>query len=295
MPAGMTTTGSLSDSLQFIVDGARMVREYPPVMVKLSDRQKLKEGEGLTWDEISVSQIDAQDIQETTELDNPQQLVDTLFSLTPTVSGVQTRITDRAKRRVAKKTLAQTGGLMQNAIERKKDKDGLTVLDASAISRGGAGTTLTHGHVAAAVATVKHGNLQEASKSPIYTVLHSNQRYAIQQEILAGVGTYTIPTGLSESVFRSGFSGSIAGSELYIDDNIEIDGLGDAKGGVFAREGLVYVQGHDVRGEEMRRPQTGGGATDMFLYDEYIFGERLAGNTGGWIVEMYFDATTPTS
>lgn len=295
MPAGMTTTGSLSDSLQFIVDGARKVREYPPKVVKLSDRHKLKEGEGLNWDEISISQLDAQDITETTELDNPQQLVDTLFSLTPVISGIQVRLTDRARRRVAKKAMAQTGGLMQAAIERKKDRDGLTVIDASSISPVGAGTTLTHGHIAAAVARVKNGNENEPSASPVYTLLHSYQVYAIQQEILSGVGTYAIPDGLTEDVFRSGFMGSIAGSELYVDDLITIDTNDDAKGGVFAREGLVYVQGHDVRGEEMRRPQTGGGATDEFLYDEYVFGERQAGNSGGWVVEIFSDASTPTS
>jgi len=62
-------------------------------------------------------------ITETTILDNPQQISDTLLSITPTVIGIETLITDRVAMRITKKGYSKLGGLAQNAIQRKKDQD----------------------------------------------------------------------------------------------------------------------------------------------------------------------------
>jgi hypothetical protein len=55
---------------------------------------------------------------------------------------------------------------------------------------------------------------------------------------------------------------------------------------------IVGVQGHDLKKETRRMPHIGGGADDIFMYDEYAYGERSPGN---WLYEIYSDATTPTS
>jgi hypothetical protein len=47
-----TTTGSLADSQEFIIDSARIVREYEGVFMRVTDVQKLEENTGLSWDEI---------------------------------------------------------------------------------------------------------------------------------------------------------------------------------------------------------------------------------------------------
>lgn len=83
--SGYTTTSSLSDSLDSVVAAARIVREYEGVMPQLVDKQTLGEGTGLTWNEITLGQLTAQAVSETTELDNPQQLSDLNFPLTPSV------------------------------------------------------------------------------------------------------------------------------------------------------------------------------------------------------------------
>ena len=129
MPSGWTTTGSLADSLPTVIDSARIVREFEAVIPRLVDRVTLPEGAGLNWDEISLSKLTAQTVTELTILDNPQQLVDTLFSVTPTVVGIQTLITDRTKRRISKQVAAKMGSLAGNAMERKKDTDGIAILD----------------------------------------------------------------------------------------------------------------------------------------------------------------------
>ena len=291
MPTGNTTTSSLADSLPIVIDGARIVREYEGTYNRVVDKQTLPAGTGLSWDEISLSQLTATQVTESTVLDNPQQLVDTLFTITPTVIGIQTLFTDRVQRRIAKVAWAKTGTLAQNAMNRKKDEDFLTMLDGATTSLGGAGTTNTFGLISAAVSRIT-GNATEPASGPIFAVLHPYQIKDIQDEIVAGVGTYTVPTGMTEDVYRKGFSGTIANANVFADGNLTVDSSDDAKGGVFAREAIVLVQGHSPRNESRRRPEIGGGADEMFMYDEYGLGERSAGN---WLYEIYTDALSPTS
>ena len=295
MATGNTTTGSLADSLPSIRNSARIVREYEGVMPKVVDRYTLGEGEGLSWSEISLSQLSAQSVTENTDLDNPQQLVDSLFSVTPVISGVHTIITDRVRQRIDRKALARIGVLSQNAIQRKKDEDGIAVLDGATTSLAGAGVTLTSGHVSAGVSRVKHGGGTEPSTGDVHIVLQPFQIKDLMDEIVAGVGTYLVPAGLSDEVYRRGYVGTVKsafGANLWSDGNITVDSSDDAKGGIFAREAIVLVQGHSPRTETQRRPQTGGGADALWIYDEYAYGERSAGN---WLFEIYSDATSPTS
>lgn len=292
MASGYTTTGELADSLPTIIASARIVREYEGVMQRLVTPESLGEGEGLTWHEVSFAQLNASDIAETTMLDNPQALSDTDFNVTPTVTAIHTVITDRVKARISKNALGKIGSLAQNAIERKKDEDGLTALDGASVSLPGAGSTLTSGHISAAGSRVRFGAANEPSNPPHYGVLHAFQMKDLYDEVTAGVGTYTIPEGETARVYREGFRGSINGVMLFEDNNITIDSSDDCKGGVFAKEALVLVQGRNSRAVPLRNEKLGGGADELILYDEYAYGERSATN---WLIEIHSDATTPTS
>ena len=291
MAAGDTITQSLADSLDTVVASARQVREYEGVMPNLVDKVTLGEGTGLSWREVDMAQLTAQAITETTILDNPQQMSDSLRTITPTVTGIQTLITDRVATRLNPKAYAQLGSLAQNAIQRKKDEDGLTVLDGATTSLPGAGTTLTSGHISAAVYRVS-SNTTEPANPPYRCVLHGFQIKDIFDELTYGVGRESIPEGLTARVFTEGFRGQIASAQIYEDGNISIDSSDDAKGGVFAQEAIVLVQGRASRATSVRREDIGAGATVVYLYDEYAYGERSAGN---WLYEIESDATAPTS
>ena len=290
MPGGNTTTGSLADSLPTVISSARIVRENEGVMPQIVEKQTLGEGIGLTWNEIKLDQLAAQDITENTVLDNPQQIVDSLFTVTPTAAGIETVLTDRVAARISKNAYAKIGSLAQNAIQRKKDEDGLTMLDGFSNSYCGAGSTLTTGHISAGVGLIQ-GNTSEPGNPPYRCVLHPYQVHDIEDELVAGVGTYIVNEGLTARVFTEGFRGVIAGAQLYPDGNITIDSSTDAKGGVFAQEALVIVQGRAPRMVAVRAEDLGGGATKIYHYDEYAYGERL----DTWGVELYSDATAPTS
>ena len=254
------------------------------------DRKTLGEGIGNSWREISWEQLTAQLVTESQELDNPQQLDDTLLTITPSVVGIETIITDRVAHRISKVSFRAAGGLDQKAVERKKDEDGITVLDGATTSLGGAGTTGTSGHIFAAIARIQ-GNATEGGEPPFALVAHGFQLKDIQDEILSGVGTYNVDTGLTQEVFQQGLMGFIGGAQVYPDGNITIDSSDDAKGGIFARNAIVLVQGRSPW-TDTERKQIGGGATAVFTYDEYAYGERSGGN---WLYEWYTDATSPTS
>jgi len=294
MAAGDTITQSLADSLDTVVASARQVREYEGVMPNLVDKVTLSEGTGTSWREISMAALSAQNITETTTLDNPQQMSDTVFSITPTVTGIQTLVTDRVASRINSQSYAQLGSLAQQAIQRKKDEDGLTVLDGATTFLSGAGTTLASGVIAAAAYRIS-SNATEPGNPPYRCVLHGFQIKDLYDELTAHIGTAAAgetSAGLTARVFEEGFRGKIAGVEVYEDGNITIDGSDDAKGGVFAQEAIVMVQGRAPRTATVRREDIGGGATVVYLYDEYAYGERSSGN---WLFEVYSDATAPTS
>ena len=264
-------------------------------MPQLVEKQTLGEGMGLTWQEIKYDQLTAQAITETTELDNPQQVADSLLTVTPTVVGLETFITDRVKARISRKGFAKMGQLGQNAIQRKKDEDGLSLFaSATGTADPGASVTLSSGYIAAASANIT-GNTTEPGNPPIRCVLHPFQIKDLYDELVAGVGTYVVGDGVTARVFSQGFNLPIAGCEIYPDGNIDIPSSGtyanDAIGGVFAQEGILLVQGRSPRIVEVRNEKRGGGGHHVYHYDEYAYAERLA----GWVYAMISDATAPTS
>ena len=290
--SGNTITQSLADSLPSVRQSARVTREYGRVMTGTADRVTLGESVGLTWNEITLAQLTATNITETTVEDNPQQITDTIFSLTPQVVSVQVIFTERTAKRVTKDVWSKTGGLAQKAIERKKDQDGIAIMDGFSTSQPGAGATLTSGHISAASANIQ-SNTTEPWDGPMVAVLHGYQRHDLYTELVAGVGTYPIPAGPTERVFKGQFNLPIAEVAVMRDDLIPIDSTDDAKGGVFASGSggaLVLCQGRSPWTKVRERPEIGGGATEMFHRDEYAWGERSAGN---WGREIYSDATAP--
>jgi len=278
MAAGDTTTQSLADSLPTVIAAARQVREQEGVVPNLVDKVTLGEGTGVSWNEVSMAQLTAQTVTETTRLDNPQQMSDTLLTITPTVVGIHTLITDRVAARISKNAYAKVGGLAQNAIQRKKDEDGLTAIDGASLTIGSSGSALTTGN------------------PPYRAVLHGFQIKDLYDAV-ASISSGNPPTetgytdGLSARVFQEGFRGRIHNCEIFEDGNITITSNA-CKGGIFAQEALILVQGRSPRTETRREPHIGGGSTSVFLYDEYAYGERSAGN---WLFEVETDATLPTT
>lgn len=292
---GETTTGSLSDSLPTIVADARIVREFEGVWQRTSDVRKLDENTGLSWHEVSLGQLQAQDITETTRNENAQSIADTLFSITPTMSQILVKITDRTYRRIAGVVKSKIGTLAGNAMQRKKDEDYLALFSTFGTGASpGTGQPLSNGRIAAAKNRIT-SNVNEPSTSPVFSVLHGFQIYDIQAQIVPGASA-TLAAGISdhlaEEVFRKGFQGMCGGSMIFEDGNIAINSVPDARGATHAKDAVVAVLGMGIKTETRRDPSFGGGADEIFMTDEFAFGERSAGN---WAFAHLTDATAPTA
>jgi hypothetical protein len=260
-------------------------------MSQLVENRTLGVGMGLEWRELTYAQLTAQAVTETTDLNNPQQITDTELTITPTLAAVETFITDRVGLRISPAGNAQIGSLGQKAIQRKKDEDGLTVLNAgTTTSEPGAGNTLASGFIASAQTNIS-SNTTEGANPPFAAVLHGFQRKDLYDELVAGVGTYILTEGPTARVFSGAFMLPISETLVAMDNNITIDGSDDAPGGVFAKEGIILVQGRAARIVAVRNEARGGGGFHVYHYDEYAFGQRLA----IWVHRMLSDATAPTS
>lgn len=288
-----TTTGSLADSQQFIIDSARPTREYNSVHMKTTDAVTLKNNEGLDWDEITVSQLTAQGISESTILDNPQEFTDSLLSLRPTMAGLNYVITDQVFKKLSSKTVALLGPQGQLAIERKKEQDYLAIAATASTTLAGTGQTLVSGHLRAGRTRIK-SNASEPGRDPIVAVLHGYGVKMLGDEVLAGIGTYTIPEGTTANVYMNGYMGSLKldGTQIWQADNIAINSTPDARGMIHAKDAVIYVQAMKGRAVTRRREEIGGGADEMFHYDDYIFGKRGGGN---WLYGLLHGASAPSN
>jgi hypothetical protein len=303
MAVGNTITDSLADSIPTMIASARIVREFAGVMPNLVDRQRLDDNTGSVWNEVSMAKLSAQAVTESTELDNPQQMSDTLLSITPTVIGVHTIITDRVALRISANAYAQTGSLAQNAIERKKDADGLTVLDGATTALGGSSQALDTSDISSAAYQITSNTTEPAPASaPINAVFHGFQLADIDFQLttpgisaIAAIGTEVgvgapLTSGIAAEAFQNRYRGNIGGARIFEDGNLTLSSTPSAKGGVFSQMAIILVEGRSPYVETKRMPELGGGATALFHYDEYAYGERSSGN---WLLEVETDATAP--
>jgi len=256
-------------------------------MPQLVDRVELDANTGTTWREILLANLSAQAVTENTVLDNPQQYDDSAITITPEMIQIQTFISDKSKRNINNKVLAQMGKMPGEAMMRKKDEDGLTAADAST-QMGAAGTPVQTGDVAAARYIIT-SNATEPGPLPIAGVFHGFCIKDFYDELVAGVGTYPVPDGSTATVFQSAFTLPIANVSIHEDGNISIDSSDDAKNFVFSKSAWILVEGMTIRTESKREPNIAGGGDSLFMTDEFAYGLRLA----NWTREIIGDATAP--
>ena len=289
-----TTTQDLADSLPIMVAAARSVREYNGVMAQTAEVHTLDPNTGEDWKEITLAQLTAQAVQETTDLNNPQAFSDTAQTIQPTLVGLPTLVTMRATRKISVRTVAEMGVLSQNGMVRKNDQDGIAVMDGFLNTGPGQGSTLNTAILRHMVANIRGNTTEPAPESaPVFIVLHTFQIADIEDELTASTGTDELTSGISAQVFTNNVIGRIANATVLRDDNISIDSSTDAKGGTFSRAAMLLIRGTSPYVLTDQKPGLGGGSVAIFHYDEYAWGERTSQGTSVWGREVYSDATAP--
>jgi hypothetical protein len=290
--AGPNAANTLPNSLDVVVDSARVYREYLGVHQKTCEQRDLPNNSGLNWDEITIGQFTAQNgLTDLTELDNPQTFTETVIRLTPTMVGLNWIITKKMRARVNSKVLAQLGKVAMNAMARAKDESYIGVGQSSTMTFGSAGTAFTIGHANAMKRRVEFGDNNEPATGKISLIAHTYHVAALEDQITTGVGTYPVPSGISQDLIRGGFKGDLWDMSLYVDNNITRDASDDAILFCHPKEGVIYVQGMDMANYTKDRPEIAGGATEYYIYDDYTFGYRAA----YWLASGTFDAATQSS
>tara|TARA_R100001530_G_scaffold67285_1_gene47991 strand:- start:2606 stop:3376 length:771 start_codon:yes stop_codon:yes gene_type:complete len=256
-------------------------------MPQLVERVELDANTGSAWREVVLANLSPQAVTENTVLDNPQQYDDSAITITPSMVQIETFISDKTRRNINNRVLAQMGKMPGEAMMRKKDEDGLTAADVSE-SLGAGGTPVQVGDVASARYIIT-SNTTEPGPMPISGVFHGFAIKDFFDELVAGIGTYPVPDGSTATVFQSGFTLPIAGVSIFEDGNIPV-ASNVAKNFVFAKAAWILVEGMTIRTEPLRRPNVAGGGDSLYMTDEYAYGLRSA----NWTREIIGDATAPT-
>tara|TARA_Y100000034_G_C6846731_1_gene383646 strand:- start:296 stop:1165 length:870 start_codon:yes stop_codon:yes gene_type:complete len=286
-----TFVADVEAGLNTMVASARRRTQFPTnVMQRVVDNQRLEEGTGTAWREFLTENLTAQNYGESDVIDNPQSISGSILSVTPQLVAIQTFIGRRVQARLSPKAFDTFGALAQEGIERKKNTDGHAVFATATTTLGTTGTTLSYTNVDSAIQRIK-SDATEPGQDPIAVVLHGYHLHDIRNEIIAGVGTYNIPEGMTAEVFRAGFRGMLNGGNVFHDGLIAVDSTPDARGAVFAKRGILLVQGLSPWKESREEPQKGYGGMNVWLKDEYLYAERSPGN---WLFGILGDATAPT-
>ena len=291
MPSGDTFVADVEAGLNTMVASARRRNQFPTnVMARVVDSQRLEEGTGTAWREFLAENLTAQNYGETDKIDNPQQISGSILSVTPQLVAISTGIGKRVQARLSPKAFATFGELAQDAMDRKLNTDGHAIFATATTTLGTTATTLSYSNCDAAVRRIKSDST-EPGQDPIAIVLHGYGIHDIRAEIISGVGTYAIPEGMTAEVFRAGFRGMLNGGNVYEDGLVAVDSTPDARGAVFAKRGMLLVQGLSPWKENKYEPNIGYGMMYIWLKHEYLYAERSAGN---WLYGIIHDATAPT-
>lgn len=294
---GETTTSGLADSLSTVRSAARTVREQKGGMRSTVDRLTLGKNIGNSWSEVDYAALTSRSVTESTDLiDSPEQLSDTLNTITPQDRGIHVLITDRVADRILSDGVAiiRSGILAMNAIMRGEDLDGIVQGRSASTDMGTAGQALVSNLIRHARTRISSNRTEPYGDGPIHGQFHGNCLADIEDELTAPMGTYPIAGGLTEDVITRGFAAAprmIGKVFIHENGNLSIDSGDDSENFVYASAGIILVEGRGLRTEVVRRAFKGGGATSMVYYYEYAWGFRSSGN---WQFSITADAANPS-
>jgi hypothetical protein len=284
--ADITTTTTLSDTIETVLESARFTAKHKAIMANLAwkiDRTANKNPQARVpyWGTVT-----AQALTEGVDLANPQAMSDTLVTVTPAEVGAQILLTDKVVRDNSEDVKRAAGRILGDAMELKRDQDLLGQLDDGADTLGGA-STATLGHIAAAYAILAG----VPAPKPYACVMHPYvllDLVDVFTPILPATNSYSGSVGaVGDEVLRNYMVGKLFGVPIYEEGNIDTT---TCKGGMFSvGEGgaLILATAKDWAVEPERDASLR--ATELNIVGEYGVGEYLA----DWIVELHHDATTP--
>jgi hypothetical protein len=212
-----------------------------------------------------------------------------LATLTPAEIGLQFFVTDlRASSDLPENIISDGGRELGLAAADRIETD---VLGDFASLTGGtigaAGTAITWGYLAAAIAQARNAN--KSNSVPLVAVIHGFQWAVLAKSAsIAGAAIGAVAPSYQDLITRTGFVAEFMGVPLY-QVFATPDAGDDFRGAVFPRDALAIDWRRPVRIEPERDASRRG--TEFNMSSVYAHGVWRA-NLG---VQMIFDASAPTS
>ncbi len=288
----LTTTSIIADTIPTVIEKARLTEQFRAVMPSLCWRIAKKKHNGKTVTVPYFGVVTANGLTEGVDMVNAAPMADTAVTITPAEVGCQIIVTWKVVRDDQEDIISTAGEILGDAMAVKADQDLLGQLDDGTTSLGGAATTLTMGHIAAARALLQGNALASGGPAPgpYVGVTHPFTMLDIVDvvtPVVPAAGTTNVTgTAFTDEILRGYSPSKLFGVTLYEDGNVAISGT-DVKGGVFGPKSIIYAVSKDW--EVYPEDDASLRATELNIVGEYGVGEFLA----GWIVELYNDATTP--
>lgn len=321
---GITVAGTndaLDASLNTIISDFRLLADEKGIMRDRANELTLEKGKGSSVIINNYSRLTVGGVSDGADASNPQTLADMGTSFSPSEFFAQALISGRTIDRVADRFLiGNTSKMIMNAIKVHMDKQGCDQLSSFTTAVGAAGTVLSPGIIAAAVALAEIGNdqafpepyddlsivlnpmqmlelggrLVPYSNVPTGTNAYGADNGAHAGTTLTNAGGTGAPGSLSDDVVRKGVRAiaQLQGHPVFLDANIAVDSSNDASGAAFARIGLNYVKEVDPRLDMDRSDVSMRGAVELTGWYSGGWSLWRSGNTG---IEILSDAARPTS
>jgi len=299
-----TTTAELTDTIPTIISEAKFTEQHKAIMRPLC--WNIKKGKGSTVNIPYFGEAVSRQLTEGVDITTTETMQDTNVQVTPYEAGLKIILTKNVVEDDNEDLIRAAGRILGDAYEKKLDEDLLARFDNGTTSLGGAGTTITMGHIASSRALLAGNPTSSGGPAPSpYVAVHHPYVELDLVDILTPLKPFgvitTAGTALAamqasaidkaNNVINQYSIGSIFGMPFIIDGNLSIDSSDDAKGGVFARGdsgGIIYVsaRGADVE-QEYDQSLRG---WELVYVGRYGVGNYL----NAWTVELYNDAATPS-
>ena len=284
---------------------AKLTLQAKTLATQLFHKEPLPKGQGRVLNQPKYGEFEAYDAVEGVEVDNPQKLSTTNFVVEPTEVVAQFLLTDVAARVGGENHMRHAGRILGDAMAKRVDKKAWAIFSSTtgdargnkfATTLGTAGTTITVGHMTAAIARLE--GLSEPVPKPVRSVMRVEQLRLVLNAIVPISGSNAIYGNLSEEVIRQylrhdfklfGIDGAFISPNI---DRTSTGTVGDsathATGALFSEEAVWYVPADSVNVEKERRMK----ARSWLYQTSHTFGFGIY--NGNWGIRMQFKAEDPT-
>lgn len=297
--AGVTGTSQIDQATEKFLAASRYTMQEKPGVMKGSIRtETLPENSGPSVNIPKYGQVTTYALTEGVDMQQAQQITDTLMTLTPTEFGAQVVLTDLMLMTVRDEFFRVAGKILGESFDRQQDQTLCDDCDNYSVALGSAGTALTLGHVMAGHASIKYnapangtaGRGGEPAPDPVFFVGTPSMLHTLAKNMVGGMGA-TANTQVTPNTKYAGFElAQVPGLMIKSDINFNKDTSDDVKAGLFSKDANILVQLGGGPSVEKERDASLRG-WELNFVGRWARGEY----NDAWGREMLFDSALPTS